>query len=700
MFLIAIVLLALACLVVHMTASRPSLGWMWGAHFYGFFPRAILYVATLLLAASMALLVSGYGDRATARVARMLSGRRFYITAGALVAAGTACFWIFRICHTYLGDGNVIVTEIDTKQEVLPREPLTSLLQYVVYGITKPWFYAPERDIRDVAQDAVAVGSVAAGFLFLVVLWFLADELARLRPNTETDTTRRPVTLLVWLCLAAQGYMQLFFGYVENYSFYAVGIVVFLWLSLRCLRGACGLWLPLAALALCFALHLSSTVLVPPFLAVAVIVLKDPARRNGALRDLSTGVVAVAAANVWLSHRGYNPLSTVLSMIHTAFTDQRTHGYMFSSPHYRDFFNEQILIGPLGLFLFLAAAVTVWRTRITGSTAFLLIGGIVFAGACWMIGDSNLGYARDWDLLSHAGIVLTVAGLGIFIARPAKAGTLTVCISVALLMSLYHSVPWFITNTREGPSLARLQTLPLGLGRTEVLIAGWYERHGDLVNERKWLERSIAAYSGNPNSFYKLGVMELNEHRYANAAVCFENSVRCRPQHFSYRAVLVRTYFMAAMPAKAVPHLEQMAKQSPNNLTITLYLGEARYQSGDTTMARVTFAQVRDTCRLMMQNQPVTGPLWSTYGWALFRLGEVQESRTVLAEAIAADPKSQEAECYLGCVLRSAGALDDARAHFMRCAAIRPELPAEIPDRDAIIAWIAAPDAPAPAPVH
>ena len=277
----------MAGIAVHVLAARPSLSWLWGAHFYAFFPPVLLYGATLLLATSMLIIVlreERTAARMTSFLARTLSGRRLLVMASVAVVAGTALFWVARICHSYLGDGNTIVQEIDTKHELLEREPLTSLLQYLVYGIAKPWFFAPDRSIEDVAFDAVAVGSVGAGLMFLVAAWLLADELVRLRPVQSADEERRPFTALVWLILVAQGYVQLFFGYVENYSFYAVGVVVYLWLCLRCLRGACPLLFPALALFLCFALHLSSIVLGASFLAIAVPALSRRDRRRAAIR--------------------------------------------------------------------------------------------------------------------------------------------------------------------------------------------------------------------------------------------------------------------------------------------------------------------------------------------------------------------------------------------------------------------------------
>jgi Tfp pilus assembly protein PilF len=352
-----------------------------------------------------------------------------------------------------------------------------------------------------------------------------------------------------------------------------------------------------------------------------------------------------------------------------------------------------MLIGPLGLFLFLAALVTMTRptTEQRGAAAFLASAGALFAVSSWMFGDSNLGYARDWDLLSHAGIVFTAAGFGLFLLRRTPFRLLAACLCIAWLVSLYHTVPWVLTNASETRSLARMQTLPLGYGRTEVLVAGWYERRGDIDRARAWLERSIAAFPANPNSHAILGSIEMKQHHYDRALVDFENAVRSRPDKISYRVSAVQASFLSGQPARAVPHLHAVLRQMPGNTYPVLVLAEAYHQSGRTEEATRFYTQARAACTDILTAQPSNALVLAIYGWSLFRLGEVDESVHVLSRAIKADPRLQVARCYYGSVLRSLGRSDEARAELLQCRDLGTDLPAEIPDRAGIIAWLESP---------
>ena len=96
--------------------------------------------------------------------------------------------------------------------------------------------------------------------------------------------------------------------------------------------------------------------------------------------------------------------------------------YWFSRAHWRDFAQEQLLIGPLGLALFLPAlvlAALAWRRKITVTSAFLALLGLTYLGASWVAGGANLGYARNWDLFSPGGLIFTAAAIGLFAARGA-----------------------------------------------------------------------------------------------------------------------------------------------------------------------------------------------------------------------------------------------------------------------------------------
>ena len=684
------VLLTAVMIAVHVISSRPPRLWMWGAHFYSFFPTWVLAAATVALAAVVFIalfrreaLVAWLDKGASA----LLPGRRFTAIAIATVAAGTALFWFCRISHTYLGDGNIIVEEIDHSQEILEREPLSSVLQYAVYNTTKPWFDGPNRPVEFIARDALAPGSVASGLLFLIIAWPLAAEIARLR-KARDERELRVTTALVWLVIFLQGYIQLFFGYIENYTFYAVGIALYLWLALRTLRGASPLIFPALALTICFALHLSSLVLGMSFAVLVAVELLSRERRRAALRDLAIAGAAVAAVGfLFMKLRpGYNPFATLLGMVKTAFVHTNQPGYTWSKVHYRDFFNEQILIGPLGMFLFLIAAVMALpKGERRGTAWFALVAGAGYLVACWMIGDSNLGYARDWDLLSHSGMVFTVSGLVLLLRQRMRHASVVAAMVCAIGVSAYHTVPWIATNANEDRSLTRLSTLPLGMGRTEVVMSTWYRQRGETDKQRYWLQQAIAKHPGNVNALYLLGALDYKLGRFNEAIPTLESAVRIRPTKLEFRTLLAQSYYAVNRMEDAIPHLEVASQGDPRNVMTLMTLGEAYAVSGRSGESLATFQRAETLLQPMVARKSNDAQLNMFYGFALYRCNRFDEAVGYLQKSLELDSNSKEAHCFLGYALRGAGRSEEAEIQFRTCVAINPVFPG----RGEIEAWLA-----------
>jgi Flp pilus assembly protein TadD len=687
--LIATAVFAFLLLAVHVVSSRPAFSSMWGAHFYAFFAPAWLYSATLFVAGAIAFILITPQPFAYVRAhsfAQALARTRARTFLVVSIIAGGCLFWTFRICHTYLGDGSVLVQEVSSYHHLLPREPLTSLVQRGMYAVAGSWFAAPGFPPESVAQNALAVSSVLAGCLFLTMAWLLAGELSRLATGGDDRVERTPLKILLWLLLITQGYVQLFFGYVENYSYQAVFTVLFLALSLRYLRGACPLLWPAMVLCVCVALHFSSLLLGVPFLVLVAAGLRSPRTRKAALRDLA--IVACGAVVILvLALRQYNPFATLGNMFRTAFASRQEPGYMFTGVHYRDFFNEQILIGPTGLFLFLgAAAGALWARKTRHLTVlFSLLAGVTFLAACWMMGDSNLGYARDWDMLAHTGIVFTTAGLALLLALRVPRPTLAAALVIALLISVFHTVPWIATNARETTSLVRLQTLPLGLGRTEVMLAWWYDRKGDVPTERAWLQRSIVVFNGNASAHYMLGMLDMHDRDYKNAIDSFQRTVALRPDKVEFHGNLAHAYYLADRFGEAAPDLQFIVSKQPENTMAVFFLGEALEQAGRCDDAMQMFLRAEPLCHEAVLERPGDSAAAATYGWVQYRLGQDCESLLTLERAAELDPPSAIANCYLGHLMQRFGSEHAARARFATCVATD----AEVGDRAQIESWLA-----------
>ena len=164
-------------------------------------------------------------------------------------------FSLFRIVHTRWGDAYILVNGIAYPDPALRltgtwQAPLDVWLHVrlwqagqCAFGWTDAW-------------PVYRLLSPLAGAVFVYALLRLADSTGR----------NRTEKLLIVGLMGTLGTMQLFFGYAENYSLAAAGILVFLWLALETLAGRRALWQPALALAITNALHPSTIVLDPALL--------------------------------------------------------------------------------------------------------------------------------------------------------------------------------------------------------------------------------------------------------------------------------------------------------------------------------------------------------------------------------------------------------------------------------------------------
>src|SRR5207344_281825 len=140
---------------------------------------------------------------------------------------------------------------------------------------------------------------------------------------------------------------------------------------------------------------------------------------------------------------GYNFVMHPLAMARTAGSGELQQGSaaLWSYAHLRDFFNCQLLIGPLGLLLTLfgiGAGVAAWRTR-DPRGAWLFATALLALAVSFSVRDLRLGYPRDWDLFAPFGVATAAFGAWFLLrdadARPPRAAM--PALTVAFMTGLY-----------------------------------------------------------------------------------------------------------------------------------------------------------------------------------------------------------------------------------------------------------------------
>jgi tetratricopeptide (TPR) repeat protein len=535
--------LGLAIVAAHVLGATVYPQW-WGAHFYRFLPPWTMWIActTVALCALIAWRWPAGLERALAAGPARTAGRPAWPRLSLLGAGSFLLFWHFREAHTLLGDGHPLTRNLPLGQQFHPDEPLALYLHHLFYLLSRGLFERTGRDPVEVARDTVALGSALAGALFVPIAWLLAREIGGApREAPRAGEGGDHGTVLVFTALVAQGYIQLFFGYVENYTLYCLVIAAFALAALRVLDGRAPLVWAGALVILAAALHLAGALLVPVLLVLLAHELMRPQRRVAALRDLGIGLALFLATHLALGRLSpHYSWFAMLARLAGAVTSSGS-SYGFHRPGALDLLNQQLLIGPLGAFLFLpaAGAALIGGCARSWRAALWLTLGSAFLIASLIAGDSNLGVARNWDLLAPAGFVFTLAALGLALAMHWTARDQHRWVFLLSAVSLFHTVPWVANNASFDLAFARFKTLPLGLGRMPAVVGNLYLERGEVDSASVWFRRSLDENPANNLAAFELGRIAMSRGDYDYACNAFIAALQARPGTESYQYLLV-----------------------------------------------------------------------------------------------------------------------------------------------------------------
>jgi tetratricopeptide (TPR) repeat protein len=523
----------------------------WSVHSWAFLPVPAFAFAVLLVATGLL-----FAWRAPAALDRQLvrglpklaplpgwTGRVL-----AVVLAGVA-FWLFREGHTLLGDGNALIRNIVAGQDFHPDEPLTVALHRFFFVTLGGLFAGDGRPPAEVAQATVGLSSVVCGALFVPIAWALSGDLLRAGAADSAGTRGAPRAeqVLVFAVLLAQGYVQVLFGYVENYGFLTLALAAYGLAALRALEGRAPLVLPGALLLLALAFHLSA----------ATVCLLEPRSRVGAMRDLVLLAALALVGQVLFARYApdYDWLGTIVTL----------GGRPYFPPSAGQFVQQQLQIGPLALALLLVASVAALALREWRHGRSLLLASLVpgYLVASYLAGDSNLGQARNWDLLAPAGFLFTLVALGLALRAAWPAAGLRRWLFVLAIASLFHTVPWIAVNASAERTIERFKVLPLGLGRGKVVVADWYYARGQEDEALGWYRLALDENPLQNHAHSQLGRIALHRGRYDIAEVAFREALRSRPTMALYRFQLVDALVRSGQLAPARTQLDTLLALEP-----------------------------------------------------------------------------------------------------------------------------------------
>jgi tetratricopeptide (TPR) repeat protein len=453
-------LFCLLLIAIHFVASFFPKGRIWGINQWAYFSPIVTlpvtFLALLFLLPSFARFILKTIKAGLSPLFRCMEKKKhfWYLIFSLLFLI---LFWILRTETHFLGDGYQILSNIETDELAFKwTEPLESFLHLKAFHLAKSVFNLD-------AETLYAILSCVAGSIFIFLCFLFANFLGK----------ERPQKILVFLILISLGSIQLFFGYVEHYTFLFLSVFGFLFLSLAYLEGnpknssRIKLIFPSLIFILAFLFHVSALYLLPSLFFLFLVASERS--KFDREKKLLLGILAIFL--VVLIFLGYKRYSWSVPPLFVPLAHDRysAPGYtLFSLPHLSDFLNQQLLISPVGLILILAFLVCKSRGSfgkgktflVNPSSQFLLIVGLSQLLFDFII-DPGLGASRDWDMFSAVGLGYTILGLYLLLKFFKNKIKFEYLATLLVVTSLYSTIPWITLNSCESRSIQRFRNLLL-----------------------------------------------------------------------------------------------------------------------------------------------------------------------------------------------------------------------------------------------
>ena len=302
-----------------------------------------------------------------------------------------------------------------------------------LYVHSRFWFYTHQAWGWSVAWSYQVLSSLAGG----VFIYLLLTYCAVLMPD-------RP-GLAVLLSISG-GYMQLFFGDVENYTLTATWVMGYFLAALLFLKQKASVIIPALLLAIALTFHLLAGFLIPSLIYLGAVAWKRGARRQ-TLLAAGGGVLIVILTLLFFHLKGW-PISDLWYNSH-AFGGGNIRRMLVrpTFAYYLAIFNLAFLLAPG--WMLIAPLLIFKRIRLDMINIHLLIAS-AFMALLVLGWHAQLGVYQDWNLFAIAALPIAflvwrnVLHIPSFRARPWP-------IAVMGLLFFVHSYSWIVSNHLLSP---------------------------------------------------------------------------------------------------------------------------------------------------------------------------------------------------------------------------------------------------------
>ncbi len=616
----------LLAVLLHLAAVYWKTPYLWGFHSLYFFPRWLAWALTILVVSFFLPPVNRFMLRTSESTFSVLgrlfsgAGKYWLFAAGGLIFIFV--FWALRTKLFLLGDGYFILGGL-AQGRIAPTEPLDSIIHQQLFRFLAGTF--PQAD----PSLSYAIPSVISGGAFVFLILTLADVLGK------TGFQK----ILIFSGLITLGSMQLFFGYVESYTFLPVSLALFTLLSALHLRGKVSVLLPLVALVLSIGLHLLAVVFIP---SLVYLILWKWRRGEGRLLGFSNllsllvslGIILLVMGRFFLAKFegvGFSGLLPLVSSPGSSFT-------LFSGEHIAEFANGLFLVSPAGITLFAFFAICALRFRLLKDSLvnFLLISSLSGLALVFLY-NFHWGSA-DWDLMSFPGLFFTLSGILMFVKWGSRWPKFKYYASILIAVSLFHLIPWILVNAGAPRSIDRylmIATNDKHLLGTEGggmwRVARILESAGFAEAAEQVLKQGIQRDPEELGCYTYLGRMLYYQQRYDEAAFYLEKALALEPGSAWVGFSLGQLYLKTGDLGRAVSHLEEAREEYQDDPAFIITLSKAYIGTGRP-------AEAKDLLEQFLAKNQESATLRGLLGAAFSRLKDYSHAKREWETALRLDP--------------------------------------------------------------
>ncbi|MDR1056173.1 MAG: hypothetical protein LBL90_10245 [Prevotellaceae bacterium] len=426
-FIIGLIFIALSLFL----SFAPGVTRAWGLNYIRFFaPWAVLFYIVLLcfcLPPTNKCIVKFLGSINKKVIISVLVKYKYLLFVVISIAFGFI-FYLLKTKYIFLGDLDLRPKQIEQGQ-IIKEEYFTMLLFKRLHSFLNNKF-------GFTGIQTVQLADYVLGGIFIFVSLCIA--------NLIGSTFLKKLSVFVASTLSLTILLQ-FCGYTEIYALPVLFLLLYLFACILHLKKGISIIVPVFTLLVGIAFHLMLACMLPSliFLFYRSVLWKYPLFRK---KSTILILILVFLPFIYIAYKKY-----AIPMVLPMSDGEKKLMTMFSSAHFKEFINSQLLASGIGFFIWLAILVYSLVNKLKYDVIhwFLLISSLSIVGLMFVF-DPHRG-SGDWDILAFAAVVYNLCNACVLLMLHEKKLCRNIKYGILMIsgFSVIHTSMWLATNKTD-----------------------------------------------------------------------------------------------------------------------------------------------------------------------------------------------------------------------------------------------------------